>query len=197
MLTPISWVSGCARCKRRRQKCDEVRPYCGRCHKAGIVCRYSVQLKWGGRIFDRSRFGACLKDLKKIGQYPLSSLPFSGRIVHYNNRSKSLNDLRTGLFDSTSTNGSSNAYPICSKSLNDLDFSVPILSLPLQTLWSLLAFVVELTHWSRKRHRWICLCHFQAASPYHYRRAWAASSGASIASIALDHREIIALSLRT
>ncbi|EGX95235.1 C6 finger domain protein, putative [Cordyceps militaris CM01] len=32
--------SGCAECKRRRIKCDEVRPACGHCVKSGRVCPY-------------------------------------------------------------------------------------------------------------------------------------------------------------
>lgn len=41
---------GCARCKRRRQKCDEGKPTCGRCLHAGIACEYKVILKWDGRV---------------------------------------------------------------------------------------------------------------------------------------------------
>ncbi|KAH8646228.1 fungal-specific transcription factor domain-containing protein [Xylariales sp. PMI_506] len=41
---------GCVRCKKRRQKCDEGRPSCGRCSGASVPCSYSVTLKWGGRI---------------------------------------------------------------------------------------------------------------------------------------------------
>jgi hypothetical protein len=37
---------GCARCKRRRQKCDELRPGCGRCMEAGSECSYAKTLKW-------------------------------------------------------------------------------------------------------------------------------------------------------
>ncbi|KAK9457077.1 hypothetical protein V1511DRAFT_509759 [Dipodascopsis uninucleata] len=32
--------NGCARCKSRHIKCDEKRPYCGRCLKAGLKCAY-------------------------------------------------------------------------------------------------------------------------------------------------------------
>lgn len=53
--------AGCTRCKRRRQKCDEKKPRCGRCREAVAECEYSVRLRWGGRAFDRSRFGDCLK----------------------------------------------------------------------------------------------------------------------------------------
>ncbi|CDM30422.1 transcriptional regulator family: Fungal Specific TF [Penicillium roqueforti] len=52
--------TGCKRCKARRQKCDELRPNCGRCQTAGEQCQYAMQLQWGGRAFSRSRFGACV-----------------------------------------------------------------------------------------------------------------------------------------
>ncbi|KAH8811009.1 fungal-specific transcription factor domain-containing protein [Xylogone sp. PMI_703] len=41
---------GCARCKRRRQKCDEKRPSCGRCAQADSSCEYLINLKWNGRV---------------------------------------------------------------------------------------------------------------------------------------------------
>lgn len=41
---------GCARCKRRRQKCDENKPSCFRCVEAQVVCEYLVKLKWDGRV---------------------------------------------------------------------------------------------------------------------------------------------------
>lgn len=69
-----SW-SGCARCKKRRQKCDEQRPGCGRCIAANEECVYEVKLRWGGRAFNQSRFGACISDagvskdkVKKLGK---------------------------------------------------------------------------------------------------------------------------------
>lgn len=37
---------GCTRCKKRRQKCDELRPCCGRCKEAGSQCSYTKALKW-------------------------------------------------------------------------------------------------------------------------------------------------------
>ncbi|KAI5244667.1 hypothetical protein E4T43_03626 [Aureobasidium subglaciale] len=61
-----SW-SGCARCKKRRQKCDEQRPGCGRCQGAGVECVYEVKLRWGGRAFNQSRFGACISDAGGAG----------------------------------------------------------------------------------------------------------------------------------
>ena len=41
---------GCARCKRRRQRCDEAKPRCGRCAQAETTCEYLLPLKWNGRI---------------------------------------------------------------------------------------------------------------------------------------------------
>ena len=41
---------GCARCKRRRQKCDERKPSCGRCYNANETCEYKITLKWNGRV---------------------------------------------------------------------------------------------------------------------------------------------------
>ncbi|KAE9370410.1 hypothetical protein N431DRAFT_343068 [Stipitochalara longipes BDJ] len=63
--------AGCSRCKRRRQKCDEKKPRCGRCSEAAVECEYSVKLRWGGRTFDRSRFGDCLKgSVRKTADSP-------------------------------------------------------------------------------------------------------------------------------
>lgn len=75
--------AGCSRCKRRRQKCDEKKPHCGRCSEARAECEYSVKLRWGGRTFDRSRFGDCLKgSVRKTADSPdgfvyAASAPFS------------------------------------------------------------------------------------------------------------------------
>jgi hypothetical protein len=58
---------GCARCKQRRQKCDEKKPACGRCHESGIEkCSYKVKLQWGGRAF---KSYTCNSDIKKYGTY--------------------------------------------------------------------------------------------------------------------------------
>ena len=55
----------CARCKKRRQKCDEQRPACGRCQESGIEnCTYTIDLRWGGRTF-KSYAGN--SDIKKYG----------------------------------------------------------------------------------------------------------------------------------
>ena len=61
-----SWSRGaCARCKKRRQKCDEQRPACGRCQESGIEkCTYTIDLRWGGRAF-KSYTGNT--DIKKYG----------------------------------------------------------------------------------------------------------------------------------
>ncbi|KEF51602.1 uncharacterized protein A1O9_12237 [Exophiala aquamarina CBS 119918] len=41
---------GCARCKKRRQKCDEEKPSCTRCIEAEVNCEYLLTLKWDGRV---------------------------------------------------------------------------------------------------------------------------------------------------
>ncbi|OQE16780.1 hypothetical protein PENSTE_c023G06002 [Penicillium steckii] len=51
MNTPVKRsYHGCARCKRRRQKCDEQKPSCGRCFNANETCEYKIVLKWNGRV---------------------------------------------------------------------------------------------------------------------------------------------------
>ncbi|KAK1846869.1 binuclear zinc transcription factor [Colletotrichum chrysophilum] len=39
-------TTGCQTCRRRRIKCDEVKPSCQRCQYAAIDCSYKPQLKW-------------------------------------------------------------------------------------------------------------------------------------------------------
>lgn len=41
---------GCARCKKRRQKCDEGKPSCAQCRSSGVACAYLLTLKWNGRV---------------------------------------------------------------------------------------------------------------------------------------------------
>ncbi|KAJ5763277.1 hypothetical protein N7533_001958 [Penicillium manginii] len=51
MTTPVKRsYHGCVRCKRRRQKCDEQKPNCGRCSDANVSCEYKITLKWNGRV---------------------------------------------------------------------------------------------------------------------------------------------------
>jgi hypothetical protein len=52
---------GCAECRRRHRRCDEVKPVCGYCKSVGRDCNYTRQLAWGGRPFKKSRFGKCLE----------------------------------------------------------------------------------------------------------------------------------------
>ncbi|KAG5354513.1 hypothetical protein CJU89_6284 [Yarrowia sp. B02] len=40
---------GCHRCKGAKIKCDETKPTCANCDKAGVACDYSLKLSWGGR----------------------------------------------------------------------------------------------------------------------------------------------------
>ncbi|KAL4884124.1 fungal-specific transcription factor domain-containing protein [Aspergillus karnatakaensis] len=39
-------VTGCLTCRRRRLKCDEIKPHCTRCTRADLECTYGVQLRW-------------------------------------------------------------------------------------------------------------------------------------------------------
>lgn len=61
---------GCARCKRRRQKCDEGKPSCRRCVEAEASCEYLLTLKWDGRV-PRRQGGS----RRKEKQRPLSDTP--------------------------------------------------------------------------------------------------------------------------
>ncbi|EEA23217.1 hypothetical protein TMatcc_002073 [Talaromyces marneffei ATCC 18224] len=47
---PLRSHHGCARCKHRRQKCDEKQPSCTRCKEAAVTCEYVITLKWDGRV---------------------------------------------------------------------------------------------------------------------------------------------------
>jgi hypothetical protein len=61
---------GCARCKRRRQKCDEQKPSCSRCKIEGIrECTYTMTLQWGGREFGHFKSYARNSDIKKCGEW--------------------------------------------------------------------------------------------------------------------------------
>ncbi|KAF2633285.1 hypothetical protein BU25DRAFT_464243 [Macroventuria anomochaeta] len=49
--------NGCARCKRRRIKCDETKPDCSKCVEFGIVCDYNTAaLLPGSQPLERSKF---------------------------------------------------------------------------------------------------------------------------------------------
>lgn len=43
--------NGCHNCKRLKIKCNEGKPTCSYCIKAGIKCDYSIKLTWGGRPY--------------------------------------------------------------------------------------------------------------------------------------------------
>lgn len=121
--------TGCDQCKRRHVKCDEAKPSCTRCISAGGQCSYSYKLSWGGRGFDKSCFGVCLKGNKvsKIRKYlsltALTASPFPhacmNDIVAEGNkrtrRVKSPNNTglgtETGSFIYTSTRNGRNSYP--------------------------------------------------------------------------------------
>ncbi|KIY00944.1 uncharacterized protein Z520_03610 [Fonsecaea multimorphosa CBS 102226] len=65
MTPPSRSWNGCVRCRKRRQKCGEQKPQCVRCEKDKAACSYQKPLRFGGRPFGQSRFGACLS--KKAG----------------------------------------------------------------------------------------------------------------------------------
>ncbi|KIW32409.1 uncharacterized protein PV07_03958 [Cladophialophora immunda] len=60
MTIPSRSWNGCVRCRKRRQKCGEQKPQCVRCEKDQVDCSYQKPLRFGGRPFAQSRFGACL-----------------------------------------------------------------------------------------------------------------------------------------
>lgn len=39
-MAPVYSKTGCVTCKRRRKKCDEVKPVCGGCSRLGLSCQY-------------------------------------------------------------------------------------------------------------------------------------------------------------
>ncbi|KAL0944987.1 uncharacterized protein CTRU02_202874 [Colletotrichum truncatum] len=57
-------TSGCTNCKRRKRKCDEVRPECGLCRRRGIKCDgYVATVRWANGVASRGQFsGATIPD---------------------------------------------------------------------------------------------------------------------------------------
>lgn len=48
--------TGCAECKRKRVKCDEAKPVCGRCRRYPDRCDYGLKLSWTqGRPFKKKK----------------------------------------------------------------------------------------------------------------------------------------------
>lgn len=45
--------NGCLRCKQLKRKCDEQKPACERCVKAGAACEYKKVLTWGNGVASR------------------------------------------------------------------------------------------------------------------------------------------------
>ncbi|OAP60361.1 hypothetical protein AYL99_05363 [Fonsecaea erecta] len=78
MTPPSRSWNGCVRCRKRRQKCGEQKPQCARCEKDGIACAYQKPLRFGGRPFEQSRFGACLA--KKDGGARKAATTYGGFI---------------------------------------------------------------------------------------------------------------------
>ncbi|OOQ84834.1 C6 finger domain protein [Penicillium brasilianum] len=57
---------GCWTCKRRRRRCDNVRPACRNCAHRGTDCEgYEVRLRWGSGIASRGRFTGADKPLEE------------------------------------------------------------------------------------------------------------------------------------
>ncbi|KAK2737814.1 hypothetical protein FQN57_007372 [Myotisia sp. PD_48] len=65
--------SGCTECRQRHRKCDELKPACTACQRAGKPCTYTLRLSWGGRPFSKSRFGDCMKKDPGLVQVPVFS----------------------------------------------------------------------------------------------------------------------------
>ncbi|EFR05440.1 hypothetical protein MGYG_08452 [Nannizzia gypsea CBS 118893] len=65
--------SGCTECRQRHRKCDEKKPACTGCQRAGKQCTYTMRLSWGGRPFSKSRFGECMKSDPSLVQLPVVS----------------------------------------------------------------------------------------------------------------------------
>ncbi|KAF3480930.1 uncharacterized protein GIQ15_06277 [Arthroderma uncinatum] len=65
--------SGCTECRQRHRKCDERKPACTGCERAGKQCTYTLRLSWGGRPFSKSRFGECMKSDPSLVQLPVVS----------------------------------------------------------------------------------------------------------------------------
>ncbi|DAA77919.1 TPA_exp: putative C6 finger domain protein [Trichophyton benhamiae CBS 112371] len=65
--------SGCTECRQRHRKCDEKKPACTGCERAGKQCTYTMRLSWGGRPFSKSRFGECMKSDPSLVQLPVVS----------------------------------------------------------------------------------------------------------------------------
>lgn len=73
--------SGCNECRRRRRKCDEVKPTCSNCRRSKKTCSYLTQLSWGGRSFVKSRFGECLS--RDVDLVRVSSVPGGMSLIFY------------------------------------------------------------------------------------------------------------------
>ncbi|CZR69836.1 uncharacterized protein PAC_19736 [Phialocephala subalpina] len=66
---------GCWTCRRRRRKCDEVKPTCQNCAKKGLKCKYGIQLTFhGANLFELDEDEA--KELKNHGPERYDCLQF-------------------------------------------------------------------------------------------------------------------------
>ncbi|PGH10726.1 hypothetical protein AJ79_05317 [Helicocarpus griseus UAMH5409] len=71
--------SGCTECRTRHRKCDEARSRCSSCARTGNKCSYEVRLSWGGRPFQKSRFGDCLRKDPGLTRVPVASSSAASR----------------------------------------------------------------------------------------------------------------------
>jgi hypothetical protein len=44
--TRVRSFGGCSTCRSRKVKCDESRPLCGQCSRAGLVCGYGAKIRF-------------------------------------------------------------------------------------------------------------------------------------------------------
>ncbi|EMT67018.1 Lysine biosynthesis regulatory protein LYS14 [Fusarium odoratissimum] len=56
---------GCGECRKRRRKCDEVKPSCGQCVSNHRSCKYELRLVWSQGVQNR-RSGMRVPEMKAI-----------------------------------------------------------------------------------------------------------------------------------
>ena len=72
---------GCVTCKAKRVKCDEGRPTCNRCHKAGITCKgYPLII-----IDEKPRIDR-VESIAKTQQHDLSTIQTSSQTMYHSSR---------------------------------------------------------------------------------------------------------------
>lgn len=92
-------ISVCVTCKRKKLKCDKIRPICSRCRDTGKICVYESNGYAGGTP---DEVGSNVGDMSAIGISPASSAPTntsSGIMSSYHNGS--INTLSSNVTIST------------------------------------------------------------------------------------------------